>query len=198
MNLFSPAFGTVALWIAAIAIVGACIALAIVAARIGRPIIGTVGVIPVATGLLLHGLGADMPLPYPLPALASVVAIEVFVLGVVVGGPLTLTVLGMASADAAERSEQPTGHPAVGDDRASSAQREVLRGGATIGYLERLAVIGLAVLGRFEGIAIVVAVKGLGRLGELDSPEARERFIIGTLVSLVWAGACAALILLTV
>ena len=43
----------------------------------------------------------------------------------------------------------------------------------------------------------VVAIKGLGRFSELDSAAARERFIIGTLVSMIWAGLCAALILLT-
>jgi hypothetical protein len=43
-----------------------------------------------------------------------------------------------------------------------------------------------------EAIAVVVAVKGVGRFTELDAAEARERFIIGTLVSLVWACACGA------
>jgi len=197
MSILSPAFWLVALWMGAIAVVGASIALAVVAARIRRPAIGTVGVIPVATGLLLHALGVDLPPPYPLPVLAHVLAVELFVLGVAAGWPLTLTILGLAErgrvATGSHGGIVPDQGPAVPDAPA----REVLRGGATIGYLERFGVIGLAVFGRFEGIAIVVAVKGLGRVGELDSPEARERFIIGTLVSLVWAGACAALILLT-
>ena len=71
---------------------------------------------------------------------------------------------------------------------------EVLRGGWVIGYLERIAVIAAVALGRFEIVAAVIAVKGLGRFTELDNAVARERFIIGTLTSLTWAGACGLLI----
>jgi hypothetical protein len=70
----------------------------------------------------------------------------------------------------------------------------VLRGGAWIGFLERVAVFA-ALIGRWpEGIAIVLAVKGLGRYPELRSgrsPGLAERFIIGTLVSVLWAALCA-------
>jgi hypothetical protein len=76
------------------------------------------------------------------------------------------------------------------------AQREILRGGATIGYLERLALLAALAAGQPSAIAIIIAIKGLGRFSELDGSEARERFIIGTLTSLVWAGACAAAALL--
>nr|BFF11002.1 hypothetical protein GCM10025699_23050 [Microbacterium flavescens] len=65
--------------------------------------------------------------------------------------------------------------------------REVLRGGTTIGYLERLGVALAIVVGFPEAIAVVVAVKGIGRFSELAAAEARERFIIGTLASLLWA-----------
>lgn len=80
----------------------------------------------------------------------------------------------------------------------------VLRGGLLIGILERLAVTGTILLGHPEGIAVVVAVKGLGRYPELRGAAASdpastevgaavsERFIIGTLTSLVWSAACAA------
>jgi hypothetical protein len=68
----------------------------------------------------------------------------------------------------------------------------VLRGGATVGYLERVALIGSVLAGQAAAVAVIVAVKGLGRFSELESAEARERFIIGTLASLIWAGACAA------
>ncbi len=71
---------------------------------------------------------------------------------------------------------------------------QVLRGGAWIGILERLAVFA-ALVGRWpEGIAVVLAVKGLGRYPELRAahrPGLAERFIIGTLVSVLWAGLCA-------
>jgi len=108
----------------------------------------------------------------------------------------------------------------------------VLRGGLVIGLLERLATAGCVLLGQPEGIAVVVAVKGLGRYPELrgsastsgpgtsgaagvpgaaNAPAANapaasgepsvaalgaavsERFIIGTLTSLIWAVAVGAL-----
>lgn len=78
--------------------------------------------------------------------------------------------------------------------KVDSAPQEVLRGGSTIGYLERFAVIAAVLVGQTAAVAIVVAVKGLGRFTELDSAAARERFIVGTLASLIWASACAAAI----
>jgi hypothetical protein len=83
-----------------------------------------------------------------------------------------------------------------GAGKAKRGEREILRGGATIGYLERVALIGAVAAGQPSAIAIIIAIKGLGRFSELDGSEARERFIIGTLTSLVWAGACTAAALL--
>ena len=80
--------------------------------------------------------------------------------------------------------------------KARRGEREILRGGATIGYLERVALIGAVAAGQPSAVAIIIAIKGLGRFSELDGSEARERFIIGTLTSLVWAGACTAAALL--
>ncbi|MEP7795674.1 hypothetical protein [Sanguibacter sp. 25GB23B1] len=63
-----------------------------------------------------------------------------------------------------------------------------LRGGTWIGFLERFAVTGLVLVGDGTGVALVVAIKGLGRYPELrENPEASERFVIGTLASLVWS-----------
>jgi hypothetical protein len=76
--------------------------------------------------------------------------------------------------------------PAMG-----SAAVEVLRGGTTIGILERIAIAGAIVAGFPEAAAVVIAIKGVGRFSELAAPEAKERFIIGTLASFVWASACA-------
>jgi hypothetical protein len=80
----------------------------------------------------------------------------------------------------------------VSETGTRKTEREILRGGMTIGYLERLAIIGAALAGQYAAVAIVVAIKGLGRFSELENSAARERFIIGTLVSIVWAAACAA------
>lgn len=68
--------------------------------------------------------------------------------------------------------------------------RNRLRGGTWIGVLERVAVTGTLLAGEPGGVAVVVAVKGLGRYPELrsgDDPAVSERFVIGTLASLVWA-----------
>ncbi|MEV7971866.1 hypothetical protein [Cellulomonas sp. NPDC089187] len=73
---------------------------------------------------------------------------------------------------------------------------ERLRGGTWIGILERLAVTGCLLVGQPGGVAVVVAVKGLGRYPELragDTPGVSERFVIGTLASMLWAGGVGAL-----
>lgn len=77
------------------------------------------------------------------------------------------------------------------DDGVDSARvRAVLRGGMWIGVLERLAVTGCILVGFTPGIAVVVAVKGLGRFPQLrDDPAVSERFVIGSLASLLWAAA---------
>jgi hypothetical protein len=73
------------------------------------------------------------------------------------------------------------------------AQRE-LPGGRWIGVLERIGVYACIVAGFPAGIAIVLAVKGLGRYADLatesESGTSRkgELFIIGTFASMLWAG----------
>ena len=71
----------------------------------------------------------------------------------------------------------------------------VLRGGTWIGVLERLLITGGILVGSPEVIAVVIAVKGLGRYPELRETDTElrggvaERFIIGTLTSFLWAAA---------
>ena len=80
----------------------------------------------------------------------------------------------------------------AGDGPDGDRARAKLRGGTWIGVLERLAVTGTLLAGEPGGVAVVVAVKGLGRYPELrggDDPAVSERFVIGTLASLVWAAA---------
>jgi len=87
-----------------------------------------------------------------------------------------------------------TERPSAAEQRegvVAGPRREVLRGGLTIGVLERIGSAGAIIAGFPEALAIVVAVKGVGRFTELESPEARERFIIGTFASLIWACAAA-------
>ncbi|MCA5894684.1 hypothetical protein LEP48_15195 [Isoptericola sp. NEAU-Y5] len=77
---------------------------------------------------------------------------------------------------------------AESEPRVEAEAMTVLQGGTWIGLLERLSVTGTLLAGYPEGVAIVVAVKGLGRFPELrEHPVASERFVVGTLASLVWA-----------
>lgn len=178
------------LWVAALVLIVTSIALAIVSSRVQQPLIGTFGVVPVVLGFLAYAFGLQETPPQ---ALSALLGIGLFLLAIVGGSPLVLFVLGIA-----ERQPVVIGTHGgiVPEDAPENSAREVLRGGATIGHLERLAVAGSVFTGNVGGIAVLVAVKGLGRFSELDSPEARERFIIGTLVSLIWASACAGLLLL--
>lgn len=99
------------------------------------------------------------------------------------GGPLLAAVLTLVPAPPVP----PPGIP------------EPLRGGATIGVLERIAVCATLLLGWPEGLAVALAVKGLARYPELRSAiGSSERFIVGTFTSVLWAAACAGTALLAV
>lgn len=77
---------------------------------------------------------------------------------------------------------------------ATAPRVEVLRGGLLIGMLERAAVAVAILSGQPVAIAYVVAIKGLGRYPELKStPAASERFIIGTLASMLFSASVAVL-----
>ncbi|MDK1360332.1 hypothetical protein QNO00_08640 [Arthrobacter sp. zg-Y1219] len=91
--------------------------------------------------------------------------------------------------------DPPARPPAAAGSRpgSSPAPGSVLRGGLVIGVLERLAVAASVLASEPVAIAYVVAIKGLGRYAELkDTPAAAERFIIGTLASMLWAAGVAA------
>ena len=95
---------------------------------------------------------------------------------------------------AASRSADagPVSEPAPGGSETDPGR--ALRGGTWIGALERAAVTGALLAGYPAGIAFVIAVKGLGRYPELrEHPGSSERFVIGTLGSLVWSAAIGAL-----
>lgn len=100
------------------------------------------------------------------------------------GGPVTEAVLRRAASGAS---------PAIDPGTEGTV---LLRGGAWIGALERVGVCVAVLAAAPEGVAVVLAVKGLGRYPELRHPGASERFIIGTLASLLWAGAAAGVVLL--
>lgn len=143
---------------------------------------------------------AVVPAPGVLDGAGMVLGLLAIALAVVGGGPMAVLSLKLAT-----RNTVPAGtHGGImveNDGKftqsgalAGTAVHEVLRGGLAIGVLERLAVIGTILAGFPEGIAVIVAIKGVGRFTELAAAESRERFIIGTFASLIWACACAALV----
>jgi hypothetical protein len=187
----------VVLWVLAIAVIAGALAVSVVAIRLHKPSLALFSAAPVIAGLV--GVAFRLGVPAPSNAVAVVGGILLALLGVVGGSPITVAVLGFSGRGAGSTPAVDGEHGGIVVDEGTPPEvrrAEVLRGGMIIGYLERLALIAAIVLGRLEIVAVLIAVKGLGRFSELDSPEIRERFIIGTLVSLIWAGACALLIVL--
>lgn len=125
--------------------------------------------------------------------LKAVVVLALATVAALAGSPLVRTVLRLAdrprrAGDAGADGEPPQS-PGI---QAASAQ---LRGGHWIGLLERLAVFATILAGFAEGIAVVLAIKGLARYPDLKATTAgaAERFIIGTFSSVLFAAACAGL-----
>jgi hypothetical protein len=141
-----------------------------------------VGLLAVAAVLA----AAAPPAPGLVTAAAAVLSVTVAVLG---GGPLALEVLRSADREDAARAAPDTGEGV--EDAAA-----ILRGGRWIGALERAGIAAAILSGWLAGVAVVLGIKGLGRYPELRHPGAAERFIIGTLVSVLWACACAGVALL--
>jgi hypothetical protein len=91
-----------------------------------------------------------------------------------------------ATATEGAAAESPVGRTLSPGEQLTST--EVLRGGLVIGILERTAVVLAILTAQPIAIAYVVAIKALGRYPELkQTPAASERFIIGTLASMLWA-----------
>ena len=170
-----------------------CAALVLVTVSLRRPSTPT---LMAAAALVVACLVVVAVAPWNVPTLFGIVlALLGVALAVIGGNPLTRRVLALANGD--DANEGASGgilvSPNEHDDRV-----EIMRGGTAIGYLERLAVVMTIVAGFPEGIAIVVALKGIGRFSELDTPATRERFIVGTLASLVWASLVGALVRLAI
>jgi hypothetical protein len=103
---------------------------------------------------------------------------------VITGGAVTNVILSLADTTTPTTVIGPTG---------ARIKRQLLRGGTWIGILERIGILA-AVLTWPEGLALILAIKGLARYPELKAGPtsgAAERFIIGTLISFGWAAGCA-------
>lgn len=178
-------------WVTTLLLLAVGLALAIVATGRSRH---WFAVPTAAIVILVIGITMVRGLEEPHPVLALTVTVLLVGIGVIGGSPIVIGVLELAGSNKDELGEH--GGIVVTGKTTKEPDREILRGGATIGYLERLFIIGAALLGQFAAVAIVVAIKGLGRFNELETPAARERFIIGTLASIVWAAACVAPLLI--
>lgn len=177
-------------WVVSIVLVLGALAVSIVARRINEPLLALVALLPVGLAVLM--IAFQFTIPAPAHVLNVLSALSFAGLAVFAGGPLTTLVLKRAARG---QKDGDFGGILV-QEKGDKASREVLRGGAAIGYLERTAIVAAIVVGHPEVIAAVIAIKGLGRFSELDNAEARERFIIGTLTSFLWAAACGAIIVL--
>lgn len=161
----------------------------------------------ILTGLFLAASLALAALPFAAPPLLVSLAIGLLciVVSIVGGSPVAAWVLRAATRG----SVRPGTHGGIlithEDQQAPSSQstgpspteNEVMRGGLAIGLLERTALTVALMTGFTSAYALLIAIKGVGRFTELAAAEARERFIIGTLTSLLWATACAGIWILT-
>ena len=186
-------------WLGALIAVLGAVTISVFAIRMKHPALALFGLLPVGLGVIALTLAIPVATP---PYLPGLVALSLVALAIIGGNPITVWVL-----DRASRGDVDSGThggilvPVVANGATTSTARtvktrEVLRGGTWIGYLERLAVVAAIAIGHYEIIVAIIAIKGLGRFSELDAPESRERFIVGTLVSMIWAALCGALILL--
>lgn len=132
---------------------------------------------PVAAALTLAGAALAASATPPVHGFALAATYVLAVAAAATGGaPMVLAAFRFAR-------RQPDAGPEPDDGP--------LRGGRVIGLLERTAVAVSILAGWPEGIAIVLAVKGLARYPELREPHASEQFIIGTFTSVLWAAAVA-------
>lgn len=204
MDLLSPPLLTAGLAIFLFLALCASLALAVVTLRAPAttPLAVAAGLVIVATLVVAI---APVNIPSLMGLILGLLALAVSVLG---GNPITRRVLDLATGDRVRetadggivlrsRTGDVEGDENQADDE-SDAPKPVMRGGTTIGYLERVAVTLAIIAGFPEAIAVVVAIKGIGRFSELGRAEARERFIIGTLASLVWACVIGALVRLAI
>ncbi|MBW0151302.1 MAG: hypothetical protein KXJ53_08820 [Phenylobacterium sp.] len=110
---------------------------------------------------LLHSLGA------------SLVALLLLTWGGNLACQLLLRWSGLRAARSAEAA----------DDEATKTPRV----GRVIGHLERLAIAGGLVVGVWEVLVAVVALKSVARFKDLEEKLNAEYFLVGSLFSVLWA-----------
>lgn len=188
-----PAAGfAVAGWTLALLLAIASLACMIITLRTPRRGLVYAAALLLAVSLIVIAL-PERQAPLGFTVLAGIIALALSIIG---GGPATQLVFALTARGTSRPGS--FGGIMVTEPHSEDQSREILRGGTVIGLLERLATTGAIMVGFPAALAIIVGLKGIGRFGELTTPEARERFIVGTFVSLIWASACAFLFLFTV
>lgn len=188
MDIFDSTLASVLYWVSTVGFAATALGATVLTIVLKRNAFISVAAVLLGVGLITVAL----PSPEPPLVVSLLLGIASFALAVLGGSPAAAFALDLAT----HGSVHPGAHGGIMVDRDSptaSAPREVLRGGLAIGYLERAAIAGALIAGFPEAIAIVVAIKGVGRFTELAEAETRERFMIGTLASIVWAAASAGL-----
>lgn len=150
----------------------------------GNRLVAALVLVSTAVGAALLWRLEDRTLPETVTVPLLLVTALLAVTG---GGPLTTATFALVDGP---------GTPASDSVRRAA---DVLRGGAWIGALERTSIFVALLLRWPEGLALTLALKGLGRYPELrhqDRPGIAERFLIGTFVSVLWACACAGVMVL--
>ena len=169
-------------WVLTLSGAVAAAVLSLVAWRRPAPVLTVLAAALLALTLLI---AAVMPAAAP-AVVTAVLTIAALVVAVAGGSPAVRIVLDRVAFD-----EEEGAHGGL-----LVAGRELLRGGEVIGLLERLSVAGAVIAGVPEALAVIIAIKGVGRFTELETSAVRERFIVGTLASWVWAAAAAGIVLL--
>lgn len=121
-----------------------------------------------ASSAVLSAASGSTGLPAQVPAFYVVMLSGIF--AVSFGGPFTELVFRLAAKNDSELNKE-------------ESDPSPLRGGLWIGLLERAAIVSTLWAGWPEGIAVVLAIKGLGRFSELKDHRAAEQFILGTFSS---------------
>lgn len=165
-------------------------------AGIRKPSTPTMGVCAV---LLLAA--ATIVIVIPLSAMPAI-GVPLTVIGIAAatigGNPFTRRALDIATGRRVRETEDGGILIIAASGDGAGQTRSLMRGGTVIGYLERVCTVLAIAVGFPEAIAAIIAVKGIGRFPELAESEARERFIIGTIASLLWAGTIGMIIRLSV
>ena len=133
------------LWIAVLVVLYLSVAAALVAIGTGRHWIVVPTALPIASAILLGLLGVPIG---GQPWFPIALGFGFVLLGTVGGSPLVSLVLSLATRTVRLGSH---GGILVADADSPLPEREILRGGTTIGYVERFALVGAMLAGSCNG-----------------------------------------------